>query len=149
MPHPHSTLPQYSHCRLRPALFRFIFTSFILVNTCIGFHLIKTSKVVRRQIPITSALHRTVQSSQGYTFRKGILADLGNLNSDPMNYWLNIYVMLSRAVALENLLILRCPPKTFFDTGPPKYLRDFLEDIEAVEAKTMAAARAAATTMGF
>ena len=106
-------------------------------------------KVTRRQIPLTSAVHRTVQSSQGYTFRQGVIADLGNLNSDPINYWLNIYVILSRAIALDNLLLLRCPPKSFFDSGPPKYLRDFLEHISMTEEKTVKAAKAAAAFLNL
>ncbi len=51
--------------------------------------------VVRRQVPLTSALDRTVQSSQGLTFRHGVHADMGNLNTDRDNYWLNMYVLLS------------------------------------------------------
>ena len=35
--------------------------------------------VTRRQVPLASALDRTVQSSQGLTFRQGVLADLGCL----------------------------------------------------------------------
>ena len=109
----------------------------------------KQWSVVRRQLPITSAQHRTVQSSQGYTLRKGILLGLGNLNTCPMNYWLNVYVMLSRGISLYNLLILRCPPKSFFDEGPPKYLRQFLRDIEGLRNETVTAAKKAAQTLGL
>ena len=75
--------------------------------------------------------------------------DLGNLNTGPLNYWLNVYVMLSRGVALNNLLILKCPPKSFFDEGPPKYLREFLDDIEVLKNQTTIAAKEAAKTLGF
>ena len=83
--------------------------------------------VRRRQVPLTSALNRTVQSSQSLTFRNGVVGDLGNMNTDRDNYWLNIYVLLSRATRLQDILLFRCPPKDFFDAAPPpKYLRDFL-----------------------
>ena len=66
-----------------------------------------------------------------------------------MNYWLNVYVMLSRGIALNNLLILKCPPKTFFDEGPPKYLREFLTEIEDLKSQTTRAAKEAAKKLGF
>ena len=78
-----------------------------------------------------------------------MIADLGNLNTDAGNYWLNIYVMLSRAVAMENLMLFRCPPKSFFDEGPPKYLREFLESLEEMEHITTSAADKAKDSLGL
>ena len=84
--------------------------------------------VTRRQVPLASALDRTVQSSQGLTFRKGVLADLGCLaGANRDDHWLSVYVMLSRATSLDDLLLLRLPDLSFFDQGPPPYLREFLE----------------------
>ena len=84
--------------------------------------------VTRRQVPLASALDRTVQSSQGLTFRKGVLADLGCLaGANRDDHWLSVYVMLSRATSLDDLLLLRLPDLSFFGQGPPPYLREFLE----------------------
>ena len=38
-------------------------------------------------------------------------------------WWLHLYVMLSRATLLENLLVLRGPPVEFLLRGPPADLR--------------------------
>ncbi len=86
--------------------------------------------VTRRQVPLASALDRTVQSSQGLTFRKGVLADLGCLaGANRDDHWLSVYVMLSRATSLDDPLLLRLPDLSFFDQGPPPYLREFLETL--------------------
>ena len=77
----------------------------------------------RRQVPLTSALDRTIQSSQGKTFRGGVLADMGNLNTDRDSFWSALYVALSRATRMGDLLVFGCPPKSFFDDGPPAYLK--------------------------
>ena len=42
-----------------------------------------------------------------------------------------VLVMLSRATQLKDLLLLRLPPKEFFDAGPPRYLREFLAKLNA------------------
>ena len=62
----------------------------------------------------------------GLTFKKGVIADMGNHTTDRDNYWLNMYVLLSRATCMEDLLLFRMPAKSVFDEGPPAYLRDFL-----------------------
>ena len=81
----------------------------------------------RRQIPLTSAMDRTIQSSQGKTFRGGVIGDMGNMSTDRDSFWSAMYVLLSRATRMEDLLLFRCPPKAFFDKGPPDYLKGFLK----------------------
>ncbi len=56
---------------------------------------------------------------------------MGNHITDMDNYWLNMYVLLSRATSMDNLLILRLPSKSVFDEGPPHYLRQFLRNLQA------------------
>ena len=54
--------------------------------------------VTRWNVPLTHAMVRTAMSSQGLTFNGGVIADLrraGGMADDI--WWLNIYVMLSRA----------------------------------------------------
>lgn len=57
--------------------------------------------------------------------------DMGNFNTQRDDWWLNLYVALSRATCLSDLLIYRSPPKSFFDQGPPAYLRECLATLEA------------------
>ena len=89
----------------------------------------------RRQVPLTSALDRTIQSSQGKTFRGKVLVDMGNLNTDRDSFWSALYVALSRATRMEDLLVFRCPPKSFFDDGPPAYLKSFLYELHGPDGK--------------
>jgi len=63
-------------------------------------------------------------SSQGLTFPSGVVADLrrnGGMTDDI--WWLNVYVMLSRATKLDLLLLLGLDEKvkTLLTQGPPKY----------------------------
>ena len=41
---------------------------------------------------------------------------------DDDDWWLDLYVMLSRATRLEDLLLIRAPDLEFFAKGPPKTL---------------------------
>ena len=54
---------------------------------------------------------------------------MGNMNVDRDSFWSALYVLLSRATRMEDLLLFRCPPKEFFDTGPPQYLKAFLKHL--------------------
>ena len=53
---------------------------------------------------------------------------MGNLNTARDDFWSALYVLLSRATRMEDMLLLRCPPKSFFDEGPPAYLKNFLRN---------------------
>ena len=46
-------------------------------------------------------------------------------------YWLNFYVMLSRATSLSRLLIMRPPDRNFFARGPPPALQKALQTLAA------------------
>ena len=92
-------------------------------------------QIRRRQLPLTSALDRTIQSSQGKTFRAGIVGDMGNANCERGAFWSALYVLLSRATQMEDLLLFRCPPKSFFDEGPPQYLKEFLRSLHGPDGR--------------
>ena len=95
----------------------------------------------RRQVPLTSAMDRTIQSSQGKTFRGALTGDMGNMNTDRDSFWSAMYVLLSRVTRMDDLLVLRCPPKSFFDDGPPAYLKRFLEQLHGADGKLAAGRR--------
>ena len=58
----------------------------------------------------------------------GVIIDCGRQHggSHPKeddDWWLDMYVMLSRATKLDDLLLLRAPELEFFAKGPPETLR--------------------------
>ena len=63
---------------------------------------------------------------------------MGNMNTDRNAFWSAMYVLLSRATRMEDLRVLRCPPKSFFDCGPPAYLKEFLQKLQGTEGKIAA-----------
>ena len=92
----------------------------------------KSWSIRMRQLPFSSAKDRTIPSSQGMTLDDAAtVVDMGIFNTQRDDYWLNLYVALSRATRLSDLFIFRSPPKSFFDQGPPAYLRDALAELEA------------------
>ena len=57
-----------------------------------------TLQITRTQLPLTHARVRTCQASQGLTFEGGVIADLSRMGrTEPDVWWLNAYVMVSRA----------------------------------------------------
>ena len=84
----------------------------------------------------------------------GVIIDCGRHESgpnpkEPNDWWLDLYVMLSRATRLEDLLLLRAPPASFLLRGPPESLRLHLEKFAArTEACRQRAAELAAE-LGF
>ena len=90
--------------------------------------------VTRWNLPLTHAMVRTAMSSQGLTFNGGVLADLrrnGGMENDV--WWLNVYVMLSRARKLENLILIGLTPqiKSLLEAGPPAYIRQKIQTLQA------------------
>ena len=60
--------------------------------------------------------------------RDGVIIDCGRQEEgthkkEDDDWWRDLYVMLSRATKLEDLLLLRAPDLDFFAKGPPKTLR--------------------------
>ena len=63
--------------------------------------------VIRWQFPLTHGMLRTAYAAQGLTLEGGVVMDLrraGGLEDD--DWWLAIYVMISRARKLENIILL-------------------------------------------
>ena len=60
--------------------------------------------------------------------RDGVLIHCGRQEGgvhpkEDEDWWLDLYVMLSRATRLEDILLMRAPDLSFFAKGPPKTLR--------------------------
>jgi len=84
--------------------------------------------VTRTGLPISHARAITSTACQGRTMRDGVIIDCGRQEggSNPKeddDWWLDLYVMLSRATRLDDLLLLRGPDLEFFAKGPPKTLQ--------------------------
>ena len=108
--------------------------------------------VTRWNLPLTHAMVRTAMSSQGLTFKKGVIADLrraGGMTNDI--WWLNVYVMLSRAKKLENLILvgLTAKVKELFEAGPPAYIRQQIKALQAKAARTKLSVEQTARDMGL
>ena len=84
--------------------------------------------LTRTGFPISHARVVTSTACQGRTMRDGVIIDCGRLEGgshekEDDDWWLDLYVMLSRATRLEDLLLIRAPELSFFAKGPPKTLQ--------------------------
>ena len=97
-------------------------------------------EVIRWQFPLLHGMLRTAYSAQGLTLDGGVLVDLrraGGLEDD--DWWLAMYVMLTRARKLENLILLGFTEQVeeLLRRGPPSYLRALTDKLEAKAAATL------------
>ena len=77
-----------------------------------------TYKVTRTGLPISHADVLTSTACQGRTMKKGVFIDAGDKDANDVdNYWLHLYVMLSRATSSDNLLMIRDPGLDFLTRG--------------------------------
>ena len=64
-------------------------------------------EVIRWQFPLLHGMLRTAYSAQGLTLDGGVLVDLRRAGGlEDADWWLAIYVMLTRARKLKNLILL-------------------------------------------
>ena len=89
-------------------------------------------KISRSGFPITHAMVRTSTACQGRTCEQGVLIDcakreIGLHKTSKDDYWLHMYVMLSRATSLHDIILLRAPDVSFLLQGPPADLQKRLQ----------------------
>ena len=78
---------------------------------------------------ITHAQFLTSTASQGVTLRDGTIIDCARQpEMDEDNWWLHLYVMLSRVTCLEHLLLMHPPPRELLERGPPATIRASMTD---------------------
>ena len=99
---------------------------------------------------LTHANYLTTNASQGQTIRDKVTIDCariepqgsrGNKSSRGMSddeWWLNLYVMFSRVTRMEDMLLLRPPPRKLLERGPPASVREALQRFETAEQATIA-----------
>ena len=100
--------------------------------------------MARRQIPLAPEPVRTVQTAQGMSMDAAMIfmGKPGNMDMD--DYWMHLYVMMSRVRRREGLLAFDVPPEHVFERGPPPWIADGIEELEQrgkKSSKDIAAAR--------
>jgi hypothetical protein len=109
------------------------------------------TRLRRRQVPLAPAAVNTQYGLQGQTARRGMTAYLYTETSlaEPIavppkkpvpnrlqqDYWLAVYVLLSRPTQLDDLLIVGLPPRHLFQWGPPPGIAARLADFDALALK--------------
>ena len=97
---------------------------------------------------------RTSTACQGKTYDMRVLIDCakretGSHKTDPGDFWLHMYVMLSRATTLREIVLIRAPEASFLLQGPPADLRNRLAVFRARVANCEKKALAMAKDLGF
>ena len=64
-------------------------------------------------------------------------------------WWFHLYVLFSRATRVDDLLLLRPPPKELLEKGPPQSIMTALQQFEAKRVASEAEAETLARRMGI
>ena len=65
------------------------------------------------------------------------------------SWWLHLYVMFSRVTCMEDMLLLRPPPRALLEGGPPADVRAALRAFDAKVKRSTADASRLAVEMGM
>ena len=97
-------------------------------------------EVIRWQFPLLYGMLRIAYSAQGLTLDGGVLVALRRGSGlEDTDWWLAIYVMLTRARKLKNLILLGFTEQVeeLLRRGPPAYLRELTDKLETKAASTL------------
>jgi hypothetical protein len=84
----------------------------------------KSVAMRRYQLPLAPAFDRTVQSAQGLSMDSAMMTlARGAAMRDDEEYWLHVYVMLSRVRTIDQLLLFDLPDEDVFRQGPATWIR--------------------------
>jgi hypothetical protein len=115
----------------------------------------ETHTIRRIAFPLTHANFLTATASQGQTIRTGVTIDCARLppqgftGTKDADWWLHLYVMFSRATCMEDMLLLRPPPRELLEGGPPTEVKEALKKFQAKIAASTDAATYLAKSMGM
>ena len=93
---------------------------------------------------LTHANYLTTTASQGQTIRAAVTIDCarnepqGQRGTSDDAWWLSPYVMFSRVTRMEDMLLIRPPPRKLLERGPPASVREALKRFEKTERETVA-----------
>jgi len=111
--------------------------------------------VKRDGFPLTHAAFHTSTSVQGHTLRTGVTIDCARIEPSGMQglqdhtWWFHLYVMFSRATRMEDMLLLRPPPRELLERGPPRHILKALCQFEQLETTSTEAAMALCREFGI
>ena len=92
-----------------------------------GDSLPKEVNMRRVQLPLCPEKPRTVESAQGLSMDSASMIFTKSTNMSDEDWWLHIYVMLSRVRTADQVLIFGdLPPQKIFENGPPQWIQDGL-----------------------
>ena len=77
------------------------------------------------------------------------IAPQGIRGTSDDEWWLNLYVMFSRVTKMEDMLILRPPPRELLERGPPAAVRQALQLFDVRERESVADAEKLAHRFGI
>ena len=105
--------------------------------------------MARRQIPLVPEAVRTVQSAQGMSMDAAMMfmGKPGNMDDD--DFWMHLYVMISRVRRSEGLLAFNMPDVRFFERGPPLWITEGIDRLELMCEQTLAAVCSARKSLGW
>ena len=89
-----------------------------------------TVKVTRYQFPLLPEKVRTVQTAQGMGMDAATMALQKPANMSDDEWWLHLYVMLSRVRVAHRVLVYNLPPWEILERGPPAFVRDGVRRFE-------------------
>ena len=87
-------------------------------------------KVTRYQFPLLPERVRTVQTAQGMGMDAATMELQKLLRMSHDDWWLHLYVMLSRVRVAHRLLVYNLPPWDILQRGPPAYVREGVRRFE-------------------
>ena len=104
--------------------------------------------MARRQIPLAPEPVRTVQTAQGMSMDAAMIfmGKPGNMDDD--DFWMHLYVMISRVRRSAGLLAFDVPSLRVFERGPPPWVTEGIEALERLCSGSMPAIRAARQQLG-
>ena len=112
-------------------------------------------RIKRFGFMLTHAHYLTTTASQGQTIRAAVTIDCarnvthGEPGTSDDASWLNLYVMFSRVTRMEDMLLIRPPPRKLLERGPPPSVREALKRFESTERDTVADAALLAQRFGI
>lgn len=115
----------------------------------------ETHTVRRTGFPLTHEKFLTSTACQGLTVHTGVSIDCarvppaGKIGMCDDDWWLHLYVMFSRATRMEDMLLLRPPPRDLLERGPPQNVRAALERFSRKIAASRLDAEDLARELGF
>ena len=91
----------------------------------------------------------------GQTIRAAVTIDCariepqGKRGTGDDKWWLNLYVMFSRVTRMQDMLLIRPPPRKLLEQGPPASVRAALQRFERTEQVTVVDAVKIAARLGI